>query len=1015
MVIIALMVFGFIAYTRLPVLMFPNIEFPVVTVTTVLPGADPATVESKVTEVLEDAVGVLEGIDTLKSISMESVSQVIVQFDMEMDLDIVTQDVRDKIATAVPELPSNAEAPLVQKFDLRAMPILQIAISGNMNTKDLTEFVDKRIKNNIERIRGVGNVQIVGGRERQIRVWLDADKLRGYGLTADDVVMTLQMGNIDFPGGSIKSEDQETVLKTQGEVEDVSDFAGLIVSSSKGRPITVGDVAYVEDGEEDAKSFSRLDGEQAVSLLVTKRPDANELELADAVKEELAELQERYKDRIDIIVAQDNSTWTRDSVNDIKTTVLWGGLFAILVILLFFRNISATLIAAVSIPVSIISSFTIMSMFGFTMNMMTMMGLALSVGVLIDDSIVVIENIFRHREEGEKRYAAAVNATTEIGLAVMAATFTIVAVFVPVAFMKGMVGQFFYEFGITVAGAVLISLFVSFWLVPMLSSRFLRRKQKETAFDRRFEATFDKVNVYYKNLLDWSLDHRKTVIFTAIGLMVAIQILLGMGLLKSEFQPAMERDEFMLNIETPVGSTVEQTDAKVREIESLLQDNMPGVKSLFTTVGSSTSGQDEPNKAAILVKLVPSHERELGVKESMAAARDVVKSVEDVITSTGEASTMSGGGWSNKMLQFSLTGSDLGVIEEKAGIVYSQLQEIKGFVDLDTSLRSGKPEIDLHINRQKAADMGVNVFSIASTVNTLVGGKEVTTFQEGGEQYEVWVRLKQSDRDEAKDLEKIMVRSSNGKLIDIANVIDYERLEGPSQINRLDRRREVEITANLQGLPLGNAVAKVQELVNKAKGDADIELIWGGEAEAMMESFGELLFTLILAIFIIYMVLASQFDSFVHPLTIMISLPLSIIGAFLLLLITGKTLNIMSIIGVIMLMGIVTKNSILLIDLTNELRKDGLGRDDAIKKAGPIRLRPILMTAFSTILGVLPVALEIGEGAEMRSPMAIAVIGGLLTSTFLTLIVIPVVYTLLDDMSQWRFFQYWTKFVRSDD
>ncbi|MBN2134393.1 MAG: efflux RND transporter permease subunit [Acidobacteria bacterium] len=1015
MVIAALLIFGWIAFTRLPVLMFPELDFPLVSITTVLPGADPETIESKVTEVIEDSVGVLEGIKTLKSINLESVSQVVIEFTLDKDIDIVTQDVRDKIAIIRNDLPTDVEEPLVQKFDINAMPILQIAISSEMSIKDLTEFVDKRIKNNIEKIQGVGNVQIVGGRERQIRVWLDSDKLRGYELTADDVVMTLQTGNINFPGGTMKSDVEELMVKTQGEVEKASDFQNLVISSIDGKPVTIGDVAYVEDGEEDAETFSRLNNEQAVSLLVVRRSDANEIALANNVKKELERLQERYKDQIKIVVAQDTSTFTQEAVNDINTSILYGGIFAILVILLFFRNISATVIAALSIPVSLISAFMVMSVLGFTMNMMSMMGLALSVGILIDDSIVVIENIFRHREMGEKRIDAAINGTSEIGLAVTAATMTIIAVFVPVAFMSGIMGQFFYEFGLTVAGAVMVSLFVSFWLTPMLSSKFLRRKHKFTAFDVRFEKGMESLNKAYSRSLEWALNNRWKVVSISIALILVVFIMAGAGVIKSEFMTSMERTEFVLNIETPIGFTVEQTDMKTREIEKIIQEKLEDLTGIFTTVGYSSGGVNEPNKAQILISIPRSKERDKDLKDIMKETRELVSGVTDVIASTGEASTMSGAGFSNKMLQFSLTGNDLDELEVKGKAVLDKLSTMKGFVDMDSSLRPGKPEIDIHINRHKAADLGVNVFGIASTVNTLIGGKQVTTFQEGGDQYEVWVRLRQNDRDKPQDLEKLMVRSNTGQLIDITNVAEYERGKGPSRINRLNKRREVEITGNLEGLPLGSAVEIINKVCAEELKGSDIELVIGGEAEVMIEAFEELSFTLMMAIIIIYMVLASQFGSFVHPLTIMVALPLSIIGAFLLLLITGKTISIISFIGIIMLMGIVTKNSILLIDLTNQLRVEGMERDKAIKTAGPQRLRPILMTALSTILGVLPVALEFGEGAEMRSPMAIAVIGGLLTSTFLTLLVIPVVYTIFDDMREWKLFKSLVGLIRTDN
>lgn len=1014
MVIAAMVIFGWIAWTRLPVVMFPEINFPYVTITTVLPGANPNTIESKVTEVIEENCATLEGVKTIYSYSLENLSQVIIEFELEMNIDVVTQEVRDKIANARQLLPSDIENPLVQKFDFRSYPIMQVAISSNTSLRDLTELVDKRIKGNIERIKGVGNVSIVGGRERQVRIWLDADKLRGYGLEGDDVVRTLQIGNIDFPGGTLKSSQEELVVKTEGEVKKVDDFQKLIISSQQGKPITVGDVAYVEDGEEDAKTFSRLNGKQAVALLITKRADANEIQVVDDVREELDKLQTTYKDKLKIVIAQDNSSFTRDAVSDVNTTLIYGAFFAVLVVLFFLRNISATIIAGVAIPVSVISTYAFMSFLGFSLNILTMMGLSLSVGVLIDDAIVVIENIFRHREMKEKRHDAAINATTEIGLAVMASTFTVVAVFVPVAFMSGIVGQFFYEFGLTVAVAVLISLFISFFLTPMLSSRFLRRKQKETVFDKKFESQYAKVLAWYKKALDWSLAHRWRVVIIASLLLIFSIGFAGSGAIKSEFMGTMERDEFAIDVETALGSTVEQTDRKIREIESILNQKLPELRELFTTVGVGQGSREESNKGQILVKLTPQEDRDLTVFDLQAATRKILSVVKDVKISTAEASTGSTGGFSTKQFQVLLVGSDFVELQKANVKMLDALKSKKGIVDLDSSWRTGKPELHIGINRLKAADLGVNVYGIASVINTLIGGKHITNYEEGGEQYEVWVRLQQKDREKPQDIDKLEVRSMNGTMIDLGNVTTYDRETGPSQIQRYNRRRSIEITSNLENLPLGEAVKVAQETAKKTLVGTDVELTIGGEAEVMIETFQQLSFTLLLAIILIYMILASQFASFIHPITIMISLPLAVIGAIFGLFFMGKTLSMMSFIGIILLMGIVTKNSILLIDLTQQLRDGGMERKKAILTAGPQRLRPILMTALSTIFGALPAAMSIGKGAEFRSPMAIAIIGGLITSTFLTLIVIPVVYTIFDDLGKLRLFRWLGGMVRKD-
>ncbi|MDI6783382.1 MAG: efflux RND transporter permease subunit, partial [bacterium] len=771
-------------------------------------------------------------------------------------------------------------------------------------------------------------------------------------------------------------------------------FNDLVVTYRNGFPIKLKDLGTIEDGEEDERSLSLLNGQRAVSLLIRRQSGTNMVEVARKIKAEIDHIQKGLPQGMKMEIAQDMSKFTEDSVHDIQFHIIFGGLLAIIIVFLFLRNIRSTIISAVAIPTSIIATFSFMKAMGFTLNMISLLGLSLSVGMLIDDAIVVLENIFRHQEEGMGKKEAAHFGTAEIGLAVMATTLSIVAVFVPVAFMRGIVGRFFYEFGLTVTFAVLVSLFVSFTLTPMLSSRYLKVIETHGRFYQVLEKILNTIDENYRKLLRYALSHRRLVIFTA-GIIFIGSLGLTMFIGK-EFQPPYDRGEFNINVKTPLGSSLAETKRYVTQIEEQVKP-MPEVKYVFTTIGGGD--QERVDEATIMVKLIDKELRKQSQEQLMQAIRNQFRMQHSVKITVAEAEHI--GGMRSAAIQYNVRGPDLNELQLISNRVLNEMRNIPGLVDLDSTFESGKPEVRVYIDREKAADLGVSVGSIAASIRTLIGGEKATDYKEAGDRYEVRVRLNAVDRQKASDLNRLIIKNKDEKTVPLANVVKIEEGSGPVQIERQSRQRQITLLANLvPGKPLGTAVQEVTAVADKAGIPPGYTTDFTGMAEIMAETFSSIGLALILAIIMVYMILASQFESFIHPFTIMLSLPLAIVGALGALLLTGKTLNMFSLIGLIMLMGLVTKNAILLVDYTNTLRKRGIARNEALLQAGPVRLRPILMTTAAMIFGMLPIALQLGAGGEMRAPMAICVIGGLITSTLLTLLVVPVVYTLLDDLSR---------------
>ncbi|OHE17119.1 MAG: hypothetical protein A2X96_01345 [Syntrophobacterales bacterium GWC2_56_13] len=1006
MVIMALVVLGVVSYPEIGVDLFPKVDFPIVTISTHLKGASPEVIDVDITDKIEGAVNTINGVKSITSSSTEGDSRVTVEFVLERDIDLAVQDVREKVALIRNKLPDDIDEPRIAKVDPDATAVMWLNLSGQKTVRELSTYVDEVLKEQLQRINGVGDIQLGGLRLRQVRVWLDAGKLRAYELTANDVMGALQRQNIELPGGRIESLSKEYTVKVKGEFLNVPDFNDLVIAYDKGAPVRLRDIGKAEDGMEERRDIVRFNGIPAVGMGVQKQSGTNTVAVVNAVKAEIAKINKTLPPGMTLNIAIDQSTFIRRSIAEVQKHLILGSLFAILAVFIFLRNIRTTVISALALPISIISTFALIRAFGFTFNNMTMLALTLSVGLLIDDAIIVIENIYRHVEEGMAPREAATFGTSEIGLAVMATTFAIVAIFLPVAFMKGIIGRFFLQFALTVVFSVLVSLLVSFTLTPMLASIFLKRialKRENRAgapaaiaphhrLADGFERGYKKLEAGYRHVLAFSLNHRGPMLIGALVIFGgSLYLTKYMG---KEFIPPEDQGQFIVRLEAPIDYSLEKADELFRPAEQILR-RTPEVRAVFYRLGIGGS----INRAMMMTSLIPKRERN---KTQMDLKKEVRQKLSRFpgLKVTAEDFSMIGGGQRQVPIQYSVRGPDLMAIQAYAKQIAGDFSKIPGIVDVDTSLELGKPELKIFIDRDKAADLGVDVSAIAEAINLLISGEtEVTKYKDEsrGKRYDLRIRLNPEERRNPDDLSRLYVRSKEGRLVELRNLVRIQEGGGPSVINRVDRQRAVTLFASLEGIPLGQAIEDLNGIADKIL-PSDFLPKYRGQADTMKESFGYLMFAIILGVIMAYMVLAAQFESFVHPFTVLLAMPLSFIGAFGALLLTGQTLSIFTFIGLILLMGLVKKNAILLVDYTNVLRARGLSRREAILQAGPVRLRPILMTTFAMVFGMLPVALGVGEGAETRSPMGIAVIGGLLTSLFLTLVVVPAAYDLFDDL-----------------
>jgi HAE1 family hydrophobic/amphiphilic exporter-1 len=999
MMILALIVFGVLGYNRLGVDQYPNMEFPVLTVNAMLEGATPEGIEEDVTDVLEEHLSTVASVRNIQSTSYRGSSVIRVEFDLGTDLDIAAQNVRDKVAQARRSLPKDIEAPVVGTFNPNDQPILWIPLKVTSSATEASEFVRRRINPYLETIPGVAGVSIFGRQDRNIRIWLNGDALTARKLSAIDVLDALRRQHVELPAGVIEGDRLQYSVRTAAEFREIGELERMVVAHVDGAAVYLRDVARVEDGAEDVETIMRYNGQVSVGMGIRKQSGGNTVGIVDEVMSRLEEVEKILPPEISIEEREgfiDSSKGVREAVAETQFALVFGALLAVLTVFVFLRRSRPTLIIALAIPVSLVATFGLVWISGFTLNTMTLLGMTLAVGVVIDDAIVVLENIERHRAGGESSIEAAKVGTREIAFAATSATISVAAVFLPVVFVEGLVGSFLGEFGLVVAGSVMISLFVALTLTPMLAARMPPpQPRKAGSIYDRLEVAFERLETAYTKVLNLSIDHRwVTVGFTCFSLILAYVFA---SQLKTEFFPPADEGIFFAQLEAAPGTSVWASLEYLEQDEQWFLDQ-PEVVGIFSAAGSSGGFTPPKSNAAMLFGTLSNRaDRDKSVitliKEARAALANIPGRTIRVFNPAESMSGTRGGGFSVQ-LRGNLSLDDL---DRVASEFISGLERHAGFVDLDSSLKLGLPELRIHTDREKAAEMGVDARTIAEAVQLMVGGLDVGIFKEAGRRYDIRMRLEEDLREDAESIGSLYVRNQDGEPVALRNLVSIERGAAPSDITRTNRQRSVTIRANLDNLKLGEAILIAREVADETLPDT-VTLNVVGDAETMSEGNTQFAIAMFLGILVIYMVLAAQFESLLHPITVMLALPLSMVGALGGLLLFDHSLNLFSLIGIILLFGLVTKNSILLVDYANQLRKTGLDKVEAMRHAAPIRMRPVLMTAISMIFGVLPAAIGFGPGAETRAPMAIATAMGMFSSTMLTLLFVPVFYILIDDL-----------------
>jgi HAE1 family hydrophobic/amphiphilic exporter-1 len=1021
MIVLTLVVVGVAGYLRLEVDRFPAVDLPTVRISTRLPGASPAEMEAQVSQPIEEALNTIQGIQELRSVNGPGSGFAVVTFELSRDIDTAAQDVRDRVATVLRELPRDMDPPTIAKADTDQSPILSLALSGDRSQRELTEIADKIIKTHIERSSGVGEVNLAGGLERAISVWVDADRLAAFQLPITAVRDAVARQNANIPGGNVTGELREQTLRTMGRLTDPKAFNDLVVATRNGSPIRIRDIGWAEDGTKERRSISRLNGTPAITLEVLRQSGANTVAVIEGVKEKLGELASQLPADVKLEVTRDQSRYIYEALHEIRVHLILGSVLACLVVLLFMRNWRAMVIAAVAIPTSVIAAFGMMKALHFTLNSVTMLALVLMVGIVIDDAIVVLENIFRFIEEKKmKPFEAARAATAEIGLAVMATTFSLVVIFVPVSFMSSISGRFLYQFGLTAAVAVLVSLLVSFTLTPMMSARLLRGSgnghQGRGSEPRSRSGFYGAIDRTYSRLLGWAMGRRVWVAGFALLVMAASVPLYKM--VRQEYLPTnVDEGEFDVRVTAPEGTSLKAINEVSLRIEQELQ-SISGVRLVLTTAGSGFLGG--VNSANFFVQLIPHKERTFGWArlfewppwralqgnftqlEIQQEIRRRLRGLPDLRMSIRNPQTFVGGG-GNWEIDFALLGPDLDTLNLYAERLRTNATSL-GLLDADTTLKLDKPELRVIIDRDRAANLGVRISDIADALRVMVGGDErVTRFRDESmnEDYDVQVRLKEQDRNRSEPITGLFVPSESGSLVRLDNVVKLVPTRTASRIDRLDRQRQVSLRASVApGYAQADRIAALREEVAKFGMPTGYSTRVSGRAREMETTFREFLFAFSLSVVLMYIILASQFESIVHPFTILLSLPLSVPFAFVSLLAANQTINLYSALGLLVLFGVVKKNAILQIDHMNKLREAGVARAAAILQGNRERLRPILMTTLTLIAGMLPLALGTGPGAEERRAVAVVVIGGQTLCLLLTLVVTPVAYSLLDDLGE---------------
>lgn len=1012
MMMVALLVMGLFSYRQLGIDQFPNVDFPIVVVTTDYPGASPETVESEISRKIEESVNAIAGLKTLTSRSLEGRSIVIAEFELSVPSAVAMQDVREKVQMVRASFRPEIKEPLIQRFNPDDQPIVSIAVRSDVRSvRDLTTLADQIIIKRLQTVRDVGRATIAGGLKRQINIELDPGRMHALRVGVNDIMRAIRDENQNFPAGNVQRGNDDRVIEVTGRVAEPGDFADLIVARRGQAPVYLRQVANVVDGQQELENVAMLNGERALAIDVVKTQGSNTIEVARGVRRAVAELQSSLPPDVKLEIVRDSSRGIQNSVNNVQQTMVEGGLLTIAIVFLFLHSWRSTVITGLALPISVFGAFMVMAAFGFTLNVLTLMALSLAIGILIDDAIVVRENIMRHIGFGKTHRQAAIDGTNEIGLAVLATTFCIVAVFLPVAFMGGIIGRFFFQFGVMVSAAVLISLFVSFTLDPMLSSVWYDPQAHGNGrFARIVNGAQEKANGVYRVVLGWALRWPKLTLLIALGTFVgsfALPKYIGF-----EFVPQADLGEQVVSIETPVGSSLEYTEAKLRQVDAALRE-FPEIEYTYGTV--NTGYANGKNQGSLYLKLKPLKDRKRSPDQLAQPIRDRLANIPGILVSINIPGGPGGG--VQKQLQLSLQGPDTNTLDALSQDVMKRAAAIPGMVDLDRNLKAAKPILSVRLRRDAASDLGLGSAAVAQSLRPLFAGDETSLWRApDGENYMVMVRLPTEDRTGVADLHRVWFTAGtepNGlpRMVHIAQIADVVTDVGASQINRRDLNREVQITANVHGRSTGEVSGDLQKILTEIKLPPGYRFVFGGSTKDMAESAAYAGQALLMAVILIYLILASQFGSFLQPIAIMMSLPMSLIGVFLGLLIAGTTLNIFSAIGFIMLMGLVTKNAILLVDFFNQSRERGTPVNDALLEAGSIRLRPILMTTLAMVFGMMPLALGLGEGATQRAPMAHAVIGGLISSTLLTLVVVPVVLVYIDRLSLWAK----ARFSRSPD
>ena len=993
--ILALVILGFVSYLSLNIDEWPDVEFPYVTVQVPYKGAAPEQVDSKVIQKIEEAVSSISGVKHIYSTAREGVGITTVEFTLETSPNVAAQDVRDKIGRIRGELPQDSDEPIIMRFDPSESPIVSIAlISENLNIREMTTLVNDVIKRRLETINGVGAITVQGAQKRQININLERDKIAAYGLTLTDIIDNLRTENMEVPGGKLTKGEHEVSVRTMGNLAVASDFLSVPVGRKDNIQFYVKHIATISDTTEEIESVTKINGKQAIGMDIMKQSGTNTVKIASEIKKTVASLGKDLPAGVELILVRDNSVKIRESVDDVLFNLIFGGLLAVLIVFIFLGNWRSTLISAIAIPASIISTFFLMKMLGYTLNTMSLLALSLAVGILIDDAIVVIENIVRHMEMGKDKWRAAAEGTQEIGLAVTATTLTLVAVFLPVAMMTGIVGQFFKQFGITVAFAVLVSLFIAFTLTPMLAAKYLEisHGQKQNILGRMLtwiNMHFDRLTEKYSVILEKVLHHRLKVMTLAVLMFFGSLALVP--LLGSNFMTRTDDGEFQIVADVDVGLSVDGA-SKVADRMTKIIRTMPEITLVYSTA--------QANNLNFYVKMTDKNQRKRSSDAVASDLRNQFSEMPGIEISIVQNSGMK----PEKPVALIIKGESLDTLEDVAEKAQRIMENTKGAVDVTSSYKPGKPDAQVVIKRERAVDLGVSTANIADTLRTLFNGTVVSQFKDGDDRYDVRARLQADDRQDLADLRGIYMPSrykdSAGKtvLVPLEQVTDIVYSTSPSEILRYDRQKEIKLTANLVGTSLGEfntALFKELETVPLPVG---YSFVTTGESERMGDTFTSMVIALFLAVTFIFFILAGQFESYIDPFSIMLSLPLAIIGAILGLLVMGSDMSLMSMIGIIMLMGLVTKNAILLVDFAKQRMSEGLSRDKALVDAARVRMRPIMMTTAAMIFGMLPLAIGFGPGAEGRAPMAHAIIGGLVISTLLTLVVVPVVYSLIDDL-----------------